>query len=58
MKTFKNKNFISRNYEGMNVVFCVAIAAPDGNWIETSESIPASMVQLWIQDGVRYFGWM
>jgi hypothetical protein len=55
---FKNKNFTSRNYECTNVVFCIADAAPDANWIATNDAIPESMSQLWITNGVRYFGWM
>jgi hypothetical protein len=58
MMTFKNKNFTKRNYECTNVVFCIAEVAPNENWIETSEAMPEGMDQLWIENGVRYFGWM
>ena len=58
MTTFKNKNFTKRNYECTNVVFCQADTAPDSNWIETSEQMPSTMIQLFTQNGVRYFGWL
>lgn len=60
MKTFKNKNFTKRNYECTNIVFCQAETAPDANWIEC-DSIELELTscrQLWLQDGVRYFGWL
>jgi hypothetical protein len=58
MTTFKNKNFTKRNYECTNVVFCIAETAPNENWIATDEAMPSSMIQLRIENGVRYFGWL
>jgi hypothetical protein len=58
MTTFKNKNFTKRNYECTNVVFCIAETAPNKNWIATDEAMPSSMIQLRIENGVRYFGWL
>lgn len=58
MKTFKNKMFVKRNCDCTNVVFCVAENAPNDNWIETNEAIPQSMQQLWIENGVRFYGWL
>jgi len=60
MKTFKNKNFIKRNYECSNIVFCQSETAPNENWVECDELElkSTSCYQLWLQDGVRYFGWL
>lgn len=57
MKTFKNKHFIKRDYECTNIVFCEAEAAPDANWIECDPS-ENTLQQLWIEGGVRYFGYL
>jgi len=60
MTTFKNKNFTKRNYECTNVVFCQAVTAPNDNWIECNESEIKAIgcYGLYVQDGVRYFGWL
>ncbi len=58
MKTFKNKNFSKRDYEATNVIFCQAEIAPDENWIECDESEIGTCEQLWIQNGVRYYGYL
>lgn len=61
MTTFRNKNFVKRDYECTNVVACVADTAPetpDDRWVETDDSILAGLTQLWIERGVRYFGYM
>jgi hypothetical protein len=58
MKTFKNKNFTKRNYECTNVVFCQAETAPDANWVECNENEIGNCQQLWLQNGVRYFGYL
>lgn len=56
MKTFKNKNYTTRDYECTNVIACQAEVAPNDNWIECDESILTNLKQLWIEAGVRYFG--
>ena len=58
MKTFKNKNFSKRDYETTNVIFCQAEQAPDANWIECNENEIGNCEQLWLQNGVRYFGYL
>jgi len=57
MKTFKNTNFIKRNYKCTNLVFCQAQDAPDSNWIECDES-ENNLDHLYTSNGVRYFGWL
>lgn len=57
MKTFKNKNFTKRNYDCTNVVYCQAKTAPNENWIEVDSS-ENTLGQLWMENGVRYFGYM
>lgn len=56
MKTFKNKNYTKRDYEATNIIACKALEAPNSNWIECDESILSNLTQLWIQNGVKYFG--
>ena len=57
MKTFKNKNFVKRDYECTNVIFCEAENAPDENWIECD---PKENVlnQLYMINNVRYFRYL
>jgi len=60
MKTFKNKNFETRNYNCTNIVFCESQIAPSESWIECDEDEIWFMgcVHLYSQNGVRYFGYM
>ena len=60
MKTFKNINFIKRDYESTNVVFCQGEKAPDSNWVECGESelTRSTCNHLQTQNGVRFFGWL
>jgi hypothetical protein len=60
---FKNKNFNKRDYEATNVVACEAEVAPDENWIPAPSGFLGTLLskgaqQLWIQGGVKYFGWL
>jgi len=64
--TFRNKNFIKRNYDCTNVVFCqinnniVPEKLPDHNWTvcKTEEINQRECTQLYIIDGIRYFGYL
>lgn len=56
--TFKNKNFTKRNYECTNVVACVAETAPNANYVPADDSILEGLTQLWIEGGVRYYGYL
>lgn len=63
MATFINKNYKTRDYEGTNVVCCIAEVAPDENWVPADESaIKSNMTQLWIEGygptEKRYFGYL
>jgi hypothetical protein len=68
MKTFKNKNFVKRHYECINVVFCKSEDAPNDNYVEVDEiELDVSGCQdLWketyTKDGVykhvTYYGYM
>jgi hypothetical protein len=58
MTTFKNTKFVKRDYETSNVVYCTGINAPNENWVETNDDMPASMTQLYIIGETRYFGWL
>jgi hypothetical protein len=58
IKTFKSKNWTSRNYECTNVVACQAEKAPNDNWIECDEEILSKLNMLEICAGVRYFGYL
>ena len=58
MKTFKNKNFVKRDYECTNVVFCQSKSNPnESNWEECDES-DINCEQLYIIENVRYFGYL
>ena len=60
VKTFKNKSFTKRNYECTNVVFCQGIIAPNDYYVECAEAemMATTVGPLWIESGVRFFGWM
>ncbi len=65
MKTYRNANFTKRNYDCTNVVMCQTEGNPKEqgdmrniNWTETEEAVPANMTQLWVCQGVRYFGYL
>lgn len=61
MATFKNKNFVKRDYEATNVVACVADeapASPDGRWVASHDALVVGLTPLWIESGVQYFGHM
>lgn len=57
VKTFKNKNFVKRDYEATNLVFCEATAAPNENWIECDAS-ENKLNQLYKQNNVTYYGYL
>lgn len=60
MKTFKNINFKSRDYECTNIVFCFSENAPNSNWIECSEFEISKMKceKLYSHNGIIYYGYM
>ena len=58
MKTYRNTNFTKRDYEGTNIVACQAEQAPGEAWELATEGILNGLTQLWIQGGVRYFGYL
>lgn len=58
MKTFKNTSFKKRDYECTNVVACQAASAPEGTWVECDESVLTGLKQLWMVNGVRFFGYL
>lgn len=62
MKYFKNAQFEKRSYYCTNIVCCKAETKPnDGiDWRECDESEVEKMnlTQLYIQAGIRYFGYL
>lgn len=48
MQTFRNKNFIKRDPDCINIVFCKSENAPNNNWekIEDTFVFPAGIVKL------------
>lgn len=58
MKTFKNIHFTKRNYECTNIVACVGEQAPDENYVQADPRILEGLQQLWIQNNVRFFGYL
>jgi len=58
---YRNKYFTKRDYETTNIVACVADEVPpsnDGRWVPADESILTGLTQLWIERGVRFYGWL
>lgn len=67
MKTFRNNNATKRDHECTNVVFCqaetlqqVQALFPLSNWEECQpeEIKTRNTDQIYIQAGVRVFGWL
>jgi hypothetical protein len=68
MKTFKCSKFVRRDYECINIVYCIAEAAPDEDWIEIDGPIPSDVDPLFTKYAkpagyaepirVQYFGFM
>lgn len=59
LATFKSANWKTRDYESTNIVACVAEVAPTkGNWIPCNDSILGGLTMLWIESGVRYYGYL
>ena len=59
VKTFKNVKF-TRTDECTNIVFCQSESAPADHWEECKESEikGRNCSQLYVQDGVRYYGYL
>lgn len=58
MQTFKNKNFVKRDYECTNVVACVAESAPNENYIDAPEFDISDLTHIYSQNGVKYYGFL
>ena len=60
MTTYKNKNFVKRDYECTNVVFCQADKPMPDNWAQCNpeEIEQRNCTQLYIENDVRYFGYL
>lgn len=59
MTVFKNKFFTKRDYECTNVVACVADQNPDpSKWEAADESTLQGLTPLWIERGVRVYGYL
>lgn len=57
MRTFKNTRFQKRDAECIHVVACVGEVAPDG-YEACGEDILKGLTSLWVQAGVRYYGYL
>jgi hypothetical protein len=62
MNVYRNTRYAMRNYECTNVVACVADKKPSPQWAECSETeaetILEKLTPLWIENGVRYYGYL
>jgi hypothetical protein len=59
--TYRNVNFTRRDYETTNVVAAVSLdgRAPRGEgWQVADESAIDGLTSLWIEGGVRYYGYL
>lgn len=60
---WKNKNFVKRDYECTNIVFCVGdlckIEQPE-NWesIPEEELIKSGCIKLWRQNEIEFYGFL
>lgn len=60
-KVFRNKNFTKRDYECTNIAACSIVdegARVPENYEPADESLIANMQPLWIEGGIRYWGWL
>ena len=65
VKIFKNKNFTKRDYEATNLVACEIVdeggqIRPDWGeyYVPADEKVLVGLTPLWIEGGVRYWGWL
>jgi hypothetical protein len=58
MTTFRNKHFARRDYECTNIVACQGESAPNEDFIPADDSILEKLTMLWIQGGVKYYGYL
>lgn len=64
MKTFRNANFTTRDYECSNIVACIGETAPTtGNWVEIECELEAEIFveklqRLYIENGRRFLGYL
>jgi hypothetical protein len=57
IRAFANKNFRQRDYEGTNVIACIAAVAPSKDWVPCSSSILQGLAQLELRhtaEGMAY----
>lgn len=58
LNTYRNRNFVKRDYECTNVVYCLAPSAPSEEWVISQDAIPASMRMLERRGDALFYGWM
>jgi hypothetical protein len=58
MQYFKNTSFVKRDYECSNIVACLADKAPAENFAPSDETVINGLTQIWIENGVRYYGYL
>lgn len=61
MVTFKNKDYVGRNYECANIVACQTKENyPNDNrkWVICDDDVVKNLTQLYIENDVRYFGYL
>ena len=60
MRTFRNANFVKRDYDCTNIVFCQAENKPGPDWYvcDEKEIDQRGCEKLYIEDGITYFGYL
>jgi hypothetical protein len=58
LKVFRNKSHAGCASPCTNIVACQGAIAPGPQWEESSAKILVGLTQLWIQNGVRYWGYL
>lgn len=61
MKTYRNANWVKRNYECTNVVACISPVKPTSGhaeWVESDESILEGLTMLHSIGAATFYGYL
>lgn len=61
MQVYRNTLFVKRNYDCTNIAACSVVddgAKIPEHYEPADESLIANMTPLWIESGIRYWGWL
>ena len=59
MKTYRNKNYVKRDYEATNIVCCEADWKPrEDYWVPCDPKELKGLTMLYREGGINYYGFM